>query len=183
MVKTSIELDHRTRQKHFLTSSENRRLNNNRFKTIFRQLNNYFKSFGLYMRNIELVDINEDEPTPEPNLKITDKTETDKKSLEFDCQFLREMMNMSEKSYRLFEKVLSPHLSGIPKLHTSNTIKHQMNQMFKLAENSLGVYVEDPIKKIQIMLSKFMENNEVDEESFRIKISGSSFVLASLFKV
>ena len=174
MVKVNLELDCRTRQRHFATTSENRRLNTSRFKQILHQLNLFFGSFGLGMRKIELTENLPNERQPEFELQIN-SNQASNRSLEFDCQFLREMINMSEKDYKLFERVLSVHLKGIPKLYTSNAIKFRMNDLFRLASNSRAIYLENPIDKIKFMLNKFVQKYHFIDKYFHIKFSGGIY--------
>jgi len=110
MVKVNLELNNRLRQRHFATSIDNQKLNKNRLKRLFHQLNEHLLSYGLSFKKIQLVETAQDERRPEFELEISEN-QTHHRSLEFDCQFLREMMNMSKKNYQLFERILSNHLN------------------------------------------------------------------------
>jgi hypothetical protein len=171
MVKVNLKLNNRLRQSHFATSIDNQKLNKNRLKRLFHQLNEHLLSYGLSFKKIQLVETAQDERRPEFELEISEN-QTHHRSLEFDCQFLREMMNMSKKNYQLFERILSNHLNGIPKLGASDSAKFQINDLFSLESNQLGVYIQDPVTKIRFMLANFLKNNQDTEKRIKIKFSG-----------
>ena len=81
---------------------------------------------------------------------------------------------MSENDYKIFEKIMSAHLRGIPKLHNSNDIKFQMNEIFPILSNELSVYLQNPIFKIELMVTRYLRNNQDACDDFiRIKFSGN----------
>ena len=81
---------------------------------------------------------------------------------------------MSENDYKIFEKIMSAHLRGIPKLHNSSDIKFQMNEIFPILSNELGVYLQNPIFKIELMVTRYLRNNQDACDDFiRIKFSGN----------
>jgi hypothetical protein len=178
MVKTHLELDHRRRQQHFNTSKENQRLNQRKIREILTPIHAFiFDGWGLDMRcNLFAIGMQIGGQVPKFELKVF-KNEPITPSVQYDCQFLREKLNMSEEDYKVFERVLSGHIIGIPKLHTSNDIKHQMNGIFPLLTNELGVFLQNPIEKVDLMVTRYVRKNQdsLIDDTLELKISGNKF--------
>lgn len=135
MVKLNLELDFSSRQRHFDTTESNQRRNKIMFREILQRVHNFFTTFGLNIES-KIVEFNGEIPQLEFGVFQNDLSVP---SVQFDCQLLREKLNMSENDYKIFEKIMSAHLRGIPKLHNSNDIKFQMNEIFPILSNELGV--------------------------------------------
>lgn len=168
----------RKRKPFFEVSSEQKRLTKKEIANSIEKLNHEVNNLGLTIGSITFLK-KETEINTNVEMNFVDNTIKERENAEkykiFKSTIAKDLANLSDRNYHLFRATLNLPISN---LHQVKLFKKELNSLFTIKSNSLGVYLE-PIEKIRFVIRKFIEKKEIQQnETLILKLGGDGTVIS-----
>jgi hypothetical protein len=173
----NLDIDNKKRQRkcYFDLSEIQKARNRRELRVHYRNLAACAESMGLSIDNINFIK-NEGKPRDYVNC-LTPKVFQEKKfSQKVDMAFktlkAKDLCNMSYKKFTLFKNSLGLERI-IPANNTCDKVKEKLNKFFEIEESFDGIYLKDPIKKIQLVCENYykLNNRKIQNGKIMLKIA------------